>query len=280
MVFAYLFGTISIDAQSNLFHFADSLFSAGNFERAAFEYEKIAFYNSNDSIRNSAFEKRANSFKSQGRHYEAFQNLVRINLENFDDSSKCSVQYQTGLMLYLSGYYKDADAYLQRNFNLNVNTQDYRHSILLNILVLNELNAYNEARNKLTVYSKNYASKSQIDSINYLVLNDYEKKSLPRLVSLTKARRLSKVLPGAGLFYIGKPGRAISNIAFFLASLGYTGLNVYSGNYITSATAGVHMVRLFYIGGLNQLNELVPLVNHKRSAEFNEKVKNKIVCLF
>jgi tetratricopeptide (TPR) repeat protein len=247
---------------------------------AAFEYEKIAFYNSTDSIRNTAFFKRANAFKSRGKHYEAYQNYTRINLDNFDDSSKCSIHYQAGLMLYLSGYYKDADTYLQRNFNLNINTLEYRHSILLNILVLNELNGYNEAKNKLSVYSKNYANKDQKDSIDYLVSNLYEKRSLPQLVSLTNARRLSKVLPGAGLFYIGKPGRAISNITFFLASLGYTGLNIYSGNYITSATAGVHMVRLFYIGGLNQLNELVPLVNSKRSLEFNEKVKNKIVCLF
>lgn len=278
MVFACLLGTISIEAQNKLFHFADSLYNIGNFEKAAFEYEKISFYNPNDSIRNHAYLRRAFSFKSLGKHFEAYQNFIRIDMNSFDDSSKCSINYQTGLMLYLSSYYKDANVYLQRNFNLNINTLEYRHSILLDILVLNELNIYNEAKNKLAVYSNNYASPSQRESLD--LTNIYNKEELPKLVSLNKARRLSKVIPGAGLFYIGKPGRALSNIGFLLASLGYTGLNAYAGNYITSATAGVHMVRLFYIGGLNQLNELVPVINKNRALDFNDRVKNKLICLF
>lgn len=280
LAFVFLFRTTLINAQNPLFAFADSLFAASRYTEAAFEYEKIAFYNSTDSIRNYAYIKRAQSFKATEKYYEAFQNYSRVNLNSYNDSIKCSINYQTGLMLYLSNFFTDANNYLQRNFNLNTSTVEYKHSILLHVLVLNELQRYNEAKNKLSVYSTNYANAAQKDSISYLLINYYEKNSLPQLLSLKKARRLSKFLPSAGLFYIGKPGRALANFGFLLASLGYTGINAYAGNYITSATAGVHMVRLFYIGGLNQLNELVPAINIKRSKTFNESVKNKILCLF
>jgi hypothetical protein len=94
---------------------------------------------------------------------------------------------------------------------------------------------------------------------------------------LRKARRLSKVLPGGGLFYAGKPGKALTNITLQLMAVGYTGLNVYLGNYITSATAGIYLIRLFYTGGVNQLNEVVPLQNYKRSRKFNDNFKNTFI---
>jgi hypothetical protein len=60
-------------------------------------------------------------------------------------------------------------------------------------------------------------------------------------------------------------------------AVGYTGINVYLGNYITAATAGIHVIRLFYTGGVNQLNEIVPLQNYKRSRKFNDEFKNAFI---
>jgi hypothetical protein len=105
----------------------------------------------------------------------------------------------------------------------------------------------------------------------------YAKKNIPKLKSLRKARRLSKCLPGAGLFYAGKPGKALLNIGFQLAALGYTGANVYFGNYITAATAGVFMIRSFYTGGVNQLNEVIPKRNYYKTRKFNDTFKSQFI---
>lgn len=280
MALACLLRSFSINAQHYTTAYADSLFNVGVFEEAALEYEKCIFFNNSDSIKEYAIVKRAYCFKNKGNYYEAYQNFNRLNIENLKDSLKCLYNYEMGLMLYLENYFIDADKVLQRNFNLNLSSSDYKNSIVLHILVLNELNRYNEAKNKLLLYANNYATANIKDSLLYIANTFYTKDNYPKLKSMNKARKLSKFLPGAGLFYIGKPGRALGNIGFLLGSAAYTGLNIYIGNYITSATAGFHLMRLFYTGGVNQLNDLVPLVNYKRSRAFNDYVKNKLLWHF
>ena len=275
-----LLRSFSTEAQSYPVQLADSLFHAAQYEAAALEYEKCVFFNRNDSIKEYAVSQRAYSFKNAGKYFDAYQNFLRLDTDNYTDSLKCVVNYQLGLMLYLSNYFVDADTYLQRNFNLPVSTSEYKKSILLDVLVLNELTKYSEARNKLMVYASNYAPTALKDTIIFIVDTYYTKEQLPHLKSLSKARELSKILPGAGLFYIGKSGRALGNITFLLGSAAYTGINIYCGNYITSATAGVHLMRLFYTGGINQLNVLVPLINYNRSRIFNDKIKSKLQCIF
>lgn len=209
------------------------------------------------------------------RHYEAYRSLVRVLEFEISDSLKCAAQYEVALSLYLTKYFTDAEKYCARNRSLPVNTIEYKRSILLHGFILNELNKYSEASAKLMEFNQNASISSiQKDSLNACVELLYKKKGLPKLKSVRKARRLSKCLPGAGLFYAGKPGKALLNISLQLVALGYTGANVYIGNYATAATAGLYMMKSFYIGGVNQLNEIVPKVNYKRSKKFNDKVRN------
>lgn len=280
MALICLFGSFSTEAQNYPVHIADSLFHANQFEEAALEYEKCVFKNKDLSIKEYALIQRAYCFKNIGKYYEAYQNFQRLDIDNYSDSLKCVYNYQIGLMLYLSNYFYDADTYLQRNFNLPISTLEYKKSLILNVLVLNELYKYSEARNKLSVYANNYTEAPIKDSIISILDTDYSNEKIPKIKSLQKARKLSKFLPGAGLFYIGKSGRALGNITLLLASASYTALNIFCGNYFTSATAGVHLIRLFYTGGINQINDLVPIVNYNHTRIFNDKIKSKILCLF
>ena len=280
LAFICHFGSFSIKAQNYSVYIADSLFHAYQFEEAALEYEKCVFKNMDSSIKEYALMQRAYCFKNSGKYYEAYQNFQRLDIDNYNDSLKCVYNFQIGLMLYLSNYFNDADSYLQRNFNLPITTLEYKNSILLNVLVLNELFKYSEARNKLSVYAINYTKTPIKDSIVSIIDKDYSNEKTPKIKSIHKARKLSKVLPGAGLIYIGKSGRALGNITLLLASASYTALNIYCGNYFTSATAGVHLIRLFYTGGINQVNDLVPIINYNRTRIFNDKIKRKLLCLF
>ena len=272
---------ISFFSKAQLFSLkrADSLFENKAYVLAATEYERCYFFIKNDSVRFSMVLKRANCFKANGEYFEAYKNLFRLlNNDLLTDSSRASLWYECALNLYLSNYFNDAENYCLKIAGLPVTNKFTVNSNLLYGLILNEKNDYFQANYKFS----DYIEQSNFDpekkqKLKTLVSTSYKKENYPKLKSLRKARRLSKVLPGAGLFYAGKPGKALTNITLQLMAVGYTGLNVYLGNYITSATAGIHLIRLFYTGGVNQLNEVVPLQNYKRSRKFNDDFKNTFI---
>jgi TM2 domain-containing membrane protein YozV len=253
---------------------ADSLYDLHSYEEAATAYEKVYFFSQNTNEKVNALFRRADCFKSLKRNFEAYKGLIRVLQFELNDSAKCAAQYELALNLFLAKYYNDAEKFCGRNRSLPVNTNEYKKSLLLHGLALNELNDYNAASLKFAEYNAcGIYSPAEKDSLDKLVSIQYRKKNLPKLKSLRKARRLSKCIPGAGLFYAGKPGKAILNISLQLMAVAYTGANAYFGNYVTAATAGLFMVRSFYTGGVNQLNEIVPKVNYKRSRKFNDEFR-------
>jgi hypothetical protein len=178
------------------------------------------------------------------------------------------------LNLYLSNYYHDAEKYCSKNYSLPINTLDYRNSILLHGFILNELNIYKSAAEKFIEFNNNLNLITvQKDSLNNLITNYYAVKQVPHLKSLKKAIRLSKFIPGAGLFYAGEPGKAFANIGLQLFALGFTGANVYFTNYITAATSGIFLIKSFYTGGINQLNDIVPQKNFYHTRKYNDNFK-------
>ena len=272
---------VSFFSKAQLFSIqkADSLFENKAYTLAATEYERCYFFINNDSVRFNMVLKRANCFKANGDHFEAYKNLFRL-LDNslFNDSLRSIVWYECALNLYLSKYYNDAEKFCLKIAGLPVTNKQSVNSNLLYGLILNEKNDYFQASYKFTDYiNQTNIAPEKKDSLKKIIAYTYKKENYPKLKSLKKARRLSKVLPGAGLFYAGKPTKALTNITLQLVAAGYTGLNIYLGNYITAATAGVHLMRLFYTGGVNQLNEVVPSQNYKRSRRFNDNFKNTFI---
>ena len=275
MVLKCLLVSFLIKGQGYSLAKADSLFKTTNYEQAATAYERVYFFSLDKQEKMVSLFGRANCFKILNRHYEAYNSLVRISSLELDDSLKCAANYQLALALYLSNYFNDAEKFCAKNYSIPINSKEYKNSILLHAFAYNELNSYKNARLKFTEYVLLTEIKTEHkDSIIDFIKSYYTEKNLPQLKSLRKARRLSKVLPGAGLFYAGKPGKALTNIGFQLLAVGYTGANVYFCNYVTAAVAGVFMIRSFYTGGVNQLNDIVPKFNNDRSRKFNDTFKN------
>jgi hypothetical protein len=273
-----LFISFSIKAQLFSVTRADSLRQVGELNSAATEYERIYFFSAIPSEKINALFSRAACFKELGKYYDAYNSLVRIGKFEINDSIRCSANYQLALFLYLSGYFNDADKFCAKNYSIPVNTNDFKNSLLLHTLILNELHQYKAASLKAIEFSGILnVEQQQKDSLQQFIRASYEPRNLPQIKSLRKARRLSKVLPGAGLFYAGKPGKAFANIGFQLLAAGYTGANIYVGNYITSATAGLFLMRSFYTGGINQLNEEVPKINYLRTRKFNDNFKTTFI---
>lgn len=223
--------------------------------------------------------KRANCFKAYGNYYEAYKNLFRVlKNELLNDSLRVKIWYECALNLYLSNYFNDAENYCLKIAGLPITNEYTINSILLHGLILNEKNDYFQANLKFNDYiEQSNFFEAKKGNLKKLVYNYYQKENYPKLKSVRKARRLSKILPGAGLFYAGKPSKALTNITLQLFALTYTGLNVYFGNYLTASTAGIHLIRLFYTGGINQLNEVIPYQNYIRSRNFNDNFKTNFI---
>lgn len=293
MVLKYLFLSFLTKSQTNLqidslntksvyksydVSLADSLYKLEDYRQSALEYERIYFFSRDTSERINALLKQNECYSNLKENYKAYSSLNRAFAFNLNDSLKAKINYKVALNLYLSKYFFDAEKYCAKNYSLPLSTSDYKNSILLHALILNELNNFNLAHEKAITYCNEINIDSSLkDSLKLYVNGFYTKNNIPKLKSLKKARRLSKCLPGAGLFYVGKPGKAFVNISLQLLALGYTAANVYSQNYFTSATVGIFLMRMFYTGGVNQLNEIVPKVNYLKSRKFNDTFKSNFI---
>ena len=260
------------------FSLADSLFKNKDYSQSALEYERIYFFSRDTSERINALLNQAECYNNLKENYKAYSALSRVFVFNLNDSLKAKINYKMAFNLYLSKYFFDAEKYCAKNYSLPLSTIDYKNSILLHSLILNELSNFNLAHDKAIAYCDEISiSNSLKDSLKLFINDYYGKDKIPKLKSLKKARRLSKCLPGGGLFYVGKPGKAVVNISLQLFAVGYTAANVYCQNYFTSATVGVFLMRMFYTGGVNQLNEIVPKVNYLKTRKFNDTFKTNFI---
>lgn len=275
MALSCLLASSLTKAQNYATKVADSIFALGQYEVAATAYERIYFFSKDENDKIQALLHRATCFKNIGLHYEAYRSLVRIEKYELEDSLKCVCYYELALNLYLSSYFSDAEKYCAKAAAIPINSKEYKNTVLLHGLVLNELNNYSQANIQLQDYCNIVnVSGATRDTLSHFIKSYYSKNNIPKLKSLKKARQLSKFLPGAGLFYAGKPGKALVNIGFQLVAVGYTAANIYVANYITAASAGLFMIRSFYTGGVNQLNEVIPKKNYYKTRKFNDNFKS------
>jgi hypothetical protein len=276
LVLGFLLVNSLTRGQSYSLQIADSLFAVREFEEASTGYERVFYFSQKEDERIQALLNRSYCFKNLNQNYEAYRSLLRIVSFDLSDSLRCVANYQLALNLYLSSYFQEAEKFCARNASIPINSAEYKSSILLHAFVLNELNNYFMAELKFKEYCNliELSQSQREDLLDYV--RDYY-RHLPKIKSLSKARKLSTWLPGAGLFYIGKPGRAFANIGFQIFAIGYTAANVYVANYFTAATAGVFLLRSFYVGGINQLHDVVPEVNYLKARKFNDTFRSTFI---
>lgn len=255
---------------------ADSLFAGKQYQDASLEYEKAIFACGNDTVKNFYIFKKSLCQKLSGNFNAEIKTLLRVNLSTCSDSLACVVYYESALANYVLANFKRSTELLERAHSLPINTNEYNSCLLLHGFVLNELNNYSQAKAKFTEYFKNSTGIKSEKSL-FLIDSLYSAKHIPKLKSLKKARRMSLILPSSGLFYAGKPGRAITNITLLLSAAAYTSYNVFITNYYTAISSGFYFMRYFYTGGVNQLNDEIPKYNYKKTRKFNNEVKYKLI---
>lgn len=253
--------------------YADSLFSAGDYHRAALEYERIVFLNENAVVKGTAVLRKADCLKRLHEYREAQQYLERHYRASAPDSLRYEQLYQTALNAYLGENFNEAYFKLVTLSNLDSSRQRQKDILLLQILSLNELRKWKEAdsifRHMIALYAPGY------DAADIYA-------DIPKLKDPDKAEKLSTLLPftGAGLIYAGKTGEGLLSAALQLGFIGFGGYCFLSHYYFTAVFIGVGGYASFYQGGIRRSKTLAIRYNEKKSTAFNTTARNQLLRLY
>lgn len=248
---------------------ADSLLAAGRFAEAALEYERAVFSGRTAEAKAQALLQKGRCQKLAGNYAEALRSLKRSDTLAVSERLAYHLRYETALCAYLAENPVEADFQLLQIKRLSdPSWQD--SCLLLQILVDLEQERWSESRERII----RYAQQENI-SIDTLQLADEEKDL--GLKSRTKARRLSKVVPGLGQVYAGKPWRGLSSFLLTTGAAAYGVVTVLQGYYITGSLSGLGLTYRFYSGGVRYAGRLAEVHNARAKEAYAGKVRSLLL---
>jgi len=212
-------------------------------------------------------------YKKERKWDLGFKTLFRLDQKEMNESQRIDYKIQLALVDMLLDFPQKAiEVCLAiENDTLSFNQRKLMTSILLVSLI--KTGEYRLSQTKLENYlTQNFAEKSIGFELKEKYRNEVIQISNLPLKSIRKARNLSMFLPSAGIFYAGSPRKGFTNLGIQMAAAGYLTANILTQNYFTAATFNLHLLRLFFIGGVNQTDGLV----RRRNQELTEKNKIKL----
>lgn len=271
-------GHLTKAADSLLFRSGDSLMLMQQYEIAAVEYERTGFISSDNITKTEALLRKAEALKLLNRFAEAEKTLQRVSYPGLPGRLIYETRYRSALNAYLGQDFAAAESHLLlmelyvRDTTLTV------EALPLYALVLNELEKWDEAGQKLIKYIRiSDLPDTHKDSLTNALRTLYNKKNHPKLKSLKKAQTLSSFLPGVGQMYAGYPLDGIVNASLQLISLGAGVYFFMARYYITAVVMGYGSFQRFYLGAQNRLEYLVGKKNHELVRDYNDLLKNQVV---
>lgn len=262
----------------NVWSTADSLFREGKYYPASVEYERAAFLSAVNADRTKALLKKAECQKQSGDFLGSEKTTDRIIYTNLSDTLAAEAHYQSALCSYLAGNFSNAENHL---LQLNAFIRDSSltiHSLPLYALVLNELQRWPEAKEKmLEAIRKTNISSAEKDSLNKRIGQLYVPDNYPRMKNLLKAQKMSAFLPGLGQIYAGYFWEGAASAFLNAASVGFIAYCIYTKLYFTGVMTGSGIFSKFYIGGSNRLEYLVEKRNYKVLRKYNDSLKQVVL---
>ncbi|MCF8296333.1 MAG: hypothetical protein K9J13_02210 [Saprospiraceae bacterium] len=281
LICIFLCGQFSINAQNNstnLFHSGDSLFALGQFRKAYIEYERISYQSTDNEFKAIAHLHQANSLKQINEFEKAQRSLERVNYYGLTDSLHYAVRHETALCAYLASNFTDAEAqFVQMRYYLK-DSKIISKTSLLEVLTYNELLKWDTAQ----IIVENYINGLNLNPVakdslleNFKLI--YDKKEIPKIRSVKKAKAMSTFLPGLGQIYAGYPLEGVLNFGLQAASLGLGVIGIYYKYYLTGYFGGFALFQKFYFGGITRTEYLVEKKNYQNIRKFNDNVKMKLM---
>ena len=269
----FLLKTQILFSQANNIQKADSLLENGHFFEAAIAFERIIFEAKNEEadLKTNALLKKAYAYKMLSDFEAAKTALYRIPLQNYGDSMQLLVRYEIALNAFLNKDFGEAESqFVQMNYFLKDKSL-LETTWFLQILTLNELKRWDEAK----VLLEKYLEKHKI------VLTEEERKNVfrknPKLKSPKKAMALSTFVPGLGQVYGGKIGAGVASLILQSTFLAFGGYHFYKGFWFTGFTSGFSLFQAFYFGGRENAALVTEAKNRKKTRRYNDAMRHFIL---
>lgn len=251
---------------------AFGLFAKGEFFRASVEFERIAYYESDNNKITWYRYYKALCYKEMNQTDKSLNELETLNLFASPDSLFLKVKYEQALCNYLSGNIPQA---LWNFDEIHMRFPDTLQTINVLPLQILCLNADRQWNNALTFwyYLLDHATITESDrsAIKKEIALMYSRKELPRYRKPERAENWSRFIPGSGQIYCGAVGEGSVNLLIHLSLLGFAGWEFYSHCWITGYFVGLGLFNKFYHGGMHRAYLLAMQKNAEQIRLFNEK---------
>jgi tetratricopeptide (TPR) repeat protein len=269
---------ISAQAIDDLFRLADSLYAAHEMPQARLTYERIVFasqisglpIDSVQKFKNEALLKKTYTYKAEALYKEALQTIERTDANNLPDSLNFVLRYETSLCAYLAGNYNEAYNYILQLKYFIKDTMLTSQVDFLEILTLNELQRWEEAKKLTAAYIRKNNLQANADELYTFVQH-------PKIRKPEKAILLSTFLPGVGQWYAGYPFRGMVSATLQLACFTFGAYSIWQRYYLSGFFTGFVLLQAFYSGGIRHTGYLVEKKNKERIESYNGRVREFII---
>lgn len=156
---------------------------------------------------------------------------------------------------------------------LNIDSSKVTNTLLMQVLVYNELSRYQDAKIKAKQWVKTLeeGNKDKTRVVDEKLIDDIY-ANIPK----QKSEKIGKFLsyfPGLGHLYAGYPVEGIACFVLNASILTFGVYEAYNAYYLTAYLGGAGMLSGTYFGGYARANYLIRKHNYKVTKAFNDKVR-------
>lgn len=269
----FLYGiSLSSFCQTNK---ADNLFDAGEYFEASIEYDRLLFYSNSRAASNDYQYKKALCYSHLGEYSRALNELQTMYIPNSSDTLFALVAYQQALCSFLNNKPMDALWKIDEFLFQTRDTSTYLNFVPIKILCHNELKEYTKAKAAFEfLIKKQIGNTEQQEALQASIDQLYLDKSLPRIISVDKAEKLSRIIPGTGQMYSGAVGEGVVNFLIHASLLAFSAHQFYYKFYLTGYLGGLGFFSQMYTGGAQRARVLAARNNKNEKNAFNQKTKH------
>ena len=241
------------------------LFEQGNYDAAITEYKRFLFFHPEDPRIGEVYYNIGRAYNAQSAWTEAIAALRTATHLTTDTETKLTYQLQLAVTLIASQNYDLARLELIKVTMRTPSALHYRRALFLQAVAHLYQFRWADARESL----RNYTTDKKLDDL----LDAAE--AVPQK-SITLAKVLSSILPGAGQIYVGDWRNGVN--AFLLnGALGFLTVDaVLDGNYMDAALWGVLVFWRYYRGNTFRAGNAAEQFNLQESQRAAENLLQRL----
>jgi hypothetical protein len=236
---------------------------------AKLEYERVIFQNINPEITNQSILRKSFCYKKLKQYDQSLLNLERANLFSNNDSLNFVLRREISLSAYLAGEFETTQNQLAQ-IDFYVEDTTFKASLkYLEIITLNQMLKWDEAKNIAVGYNEEYNLGLNIDEL-------YGTR-YPKVRTGNKLEYLAAIFPGFVQAREGKVFDGIVSAGLRGGALAW-GIHQVLNDFIFSGIiTGGGLYYIFYTGAVHYAMELTKENNQRRIKEYNDLINLKIL---